>query len=99
MKNARNSSMKGTVNRKPVMPCRPAFLRRRPGIRLAVVTEVTVASLMSSEPSWEEGPAAAGGPPHSLLSGDRQALLLGVVDDRVLPGLERRRGALALVDR
>src|SRR3954463_1784441 len=33
-----------------------------------------------------------------LLACDGQTLLLGVVDDRVLPGLQRRRGALALVD-
>src|SRR4051812_11347765 len=41
----------------------------------------------------------AGSPLRRLLARDRQTLLLGVVDDGILPRLERRRGALPLVDR
>src|SRR3954451_10361374 len=98
MKNARNSVMNGSVNRKPAKPWLSRAFLRPPGTRLAVVTEVTVASLMSFETSTQ-GPAAGAAGPRWLLSGDRQALLLGIVDHRILPRLERRCRTLALVDR
>src|ERR687890_128005 len=100
MKNARNSTMNGAVNMNPARPWRsPRALRRPPGTRFAV-TEVTVASLMSLGPRRPAArPRSRGRAASGLLACDRQALLLGVVDDGIPPRLERGRGALALVDR
>src|SRR5690349_9860377 len=97
----RNSTMKGSVNRNPASPWRfPAFCLRPPGARAALGGAVTVTSVMSCHVMREVGrggpPRRA--PPRRLLALDRQALLLGVADDGILPRLQRRRGAGPRVD-
>src|SRR5690349_18997044 len=99
MNSPRNSTMNGSVKRKPATPCRlPAFFLRRPGARVVVGAGAVAVAMSVRGGVGEGGARRRRAPSDDLLPCDRHALLLGVVDDGGLPRLECRGGTVALGD-